>query len=313
MAHWLDKVVEIMEAKTDDLRELARIAGYDPADFYHGTPMDGADLRGQDLTGMQFTDLDLSKVKYDENTRLSDASKPLRFRDFDAAPEMIVVPAGEFLMGSRDGEGYDNERPQHKVVIKNRLAVGVSPVTRGEFAAFFVATHYKVKQWAYLDFKQEDDHPVVDVSWYDSQAYAAWLRESSGGKVYRLLSEAEWEYCCRAGTTSVYSTGDSITAEQANFGGNSLGTTPVSRFPPNPWGLRDMHGNVREWCEDNWPPNYQHAPQDGSVWKGADASSRVLRGGSWNDLPHFLRSASRYRSRPYVRNSRVGFRVARTL
>jgi formylglycine-generating enzyme required for sulfatase activity len=141
----------------------------------------------------------------------------------------------------------------------------------------------------------------------------AWLRERSGGKAYRLLSEAEWEYCCRAGTTSAYSTGDEITPAQANFGLNSKGTTPVSRFPPNAWGLRDMHGNVWEWCEDNWHPNYQGAPEDGSVWKGGDTSSRVLRGGSWFNNPHLLRSASRDRSLPDDRNSNVGFRVARTL
>jgi formylglycine-generating enzyme required for sulfatase activity len=186
-----------------------------------------------------------------------------RFRDFDGAPEMIVVPAGEFLMGSRDGEGRDDEHPQHKVMIKRPFAVRITPVTRAEFAAFVGATNHKIepgafvwdgqqckydptKSWRDPGFKQADDHPVVCVNWYDAQAYAAWLKERSGGKAYRLLSEAEWEYCCRAGTTSAYSTGEEITPEQANFGLNSEGTTPVSRFPTNPWGLHDMHGNVLE-------------------------------------------------------------------
>jgi formylglycine-generating enzyme required for sulfatase activity len=134
------------------------------------------------------------------------------------------------------------------------------------------------------------------------------------GKAYRLLSEAEWEYCCRAGTATAYSTGDAITAEQANFGGNSNGTTPVSKFPPNPWGLRDMHGNVWEWCEDRWHEDYSgNPPSDGSVWRSEDQSFRVLRGGSWGSNPENLRSADRYGGLPDYRDNLVGFRVARTL
>jgi formylglycine-generating enzyme required for sulfatase activity len=256
-----------------------------------------------------------------------------RFRDFDAAPEMIVVPAGTFLMGSRDGEGDDSERPQHQVIIKKPFLVSISPVTRGEFATFIGATNHQIKLGAYLwddgrqreddpskswrdpGFKQEDDHPVVCVNWHDAQAYVAWLRERSGGKAYRLLSEPEWEYCCRAGMISAYSTGDEITPAQANFGRNSKGTTPVSSFSANPWGLRDMHGNVWEWCEDNWHEDYYNGnpPADGSVWRGRNPSSRVLRGGSWFNVPHLLRSAVRFWGPPDYRDYRVGFRVARTL
>ena len=254
-----------------------------------------------------------------------------RFRDFDTAPEMIVVPAGEFVTGSPDAEGDDNERPQHKVTIKNVFAVGIAPVTRGEFAAFISATDHTIqagayartdqgwkndpsKSWRDPGFRQQDDHPVVCVNWRDAQAYVAWLRERSGGKAYRLLSEADWEYCCRAGTASAYSAGESITPEQANFGENAKGTTSVFRFPPNPWGLRDMHGNVWEWCEDNWHENYKgNPPTDGSVWRGGDASLRVLRGGSWISDPRDLRSANRVWLRPRDRYSDVGFRVARTL
>jgi formylglycine-generating enzyme required for sulfatase activity len=241
-----------------------------------------------------------------------------RFQDFDAGPQMIVVPPGDFMMGSPKGEGADEERPQHKVEMKNAFAVGISPVTRGEFATFIDETNYKIdpfsnRSWRAPGFDQEDDHPAVVVSWHEAQAYVAWLRERSGGKAYRLLSEAEWEYCCRAGTKTAYSTGDTITLEQANFGPNSGGTTSPLRFPPNRWGLRDMHGNVWEWCEDNWHPNYDGAPEDGSVWKGGDASSRVLRGGSWVNDPQVLRSAFRLRDRPDDRSSGIGFRVARTL
>jgi len=243
-----------------------------------------------------------------------------KFRDFDGAPEMIVVPRGRYLMGSLAGDedAEESERPQHEVIIASPFAVGVSPVTRGEFARFAEATGYEVealgnRSWRQPGFEQTDDHPVVLVSWHDAQAYVAWLRERSRGETYRLLSEAEWEYCCRAGTTSAYSTGDDITPELANFGRDSATTTPVARFPANPWGLRDMHGNVWEWCEDNWHSNYEGAPVDGSVWKGGDTSLRVLRGGSWGSDPQVLRSACRVRGQPGYRISYIGFRVARTL
>jgi formylglycine-generating enzyme required for sulfatase activity len=252
-----------------------------------------------------------------------------RFRDLPAAPEMIVVPAGKFLMGSADGEGGDDERPRHEVTIGRPFAVGIAPVTRGQFASFVEATNHEIdggahvwtgqkweldstKSWRDPGFRQTDEHPVVCVSWHDARAYSAWLSERTG-KAYRLLSEAEWEYCCRAGRTSAYSTGDTITPEQASFARKS-GTTPVSAFPPNPWGLRDMHGNVWEWCEDNWHEDYSgDPPADGSVWSGGDASFRVLRGGSWDDIPLILRSADRFRDVPGLRNVNVGFRVARTL
>src|SRR3954447_21170828 len=123
MAHWLDKVVEILKADTADLRELALIAGYDLADFYRGTVLAGADLTGQDLAGM-------------------------RFRDFDGAPEMIVVPDGTFLMGSLEGEGGDGERPQHRVTIKGPFAVSIAPINRSEFAAFIRVTNYKNQKGA---------------------------------------------------------------------------------------------------------------------------------------------------------------------
>ena len=221
-------------------------------------------------------------------------------------------------MGSLEGEGDRDELPQHGVTIANRFAVGVCPVTRGEFAAFVEATDYKMEDgrrasWHDPGFRQDDDHPVVYVSWHDAQAYVTWLRERSGGNAYRLLSEAEWEYCCRARTESAYSTGKSITRAQANFG-NAKGTTSVFKFPPNAWRLRDMHGNVWEWCEDNWHEDYKgNPPRDGSVWPGGDALLRVLRGGSGGNVPQLLRSADRNWFQPDVRGGNVGFRVARTL
>jgi formylglycine-generating enzyme required for sulfatase activity len=234
-------------------------------------------------------------------------------------PELVIVPAGSFLMGSPDREGHLWEQPQRAVTIAYRFAVGVCPVTRGEFAAFVEATGHKAeddggRSWRDPGFRQDDDHSAVCVNWHDAQAYVAWLKARSDGKSYRLLSEAEWEYCCRAGTLSAYSTGESITSAQANFGRDANGTTSVFKFPPNPWRLRDMHGNVWEWCEDNWHDDYNgDPPSDGSVWLGGDASLRVLRGGSWVNLPEDFRSAERMSVHSVNRGDLVGVRVARTL
>jgi formylglycine-generating enzyme required for sulfatase activity len=147
------------------------------------------------------------------------------------------------------------------------------------------------------------------VSWEDTQAYVDWLSQKTG-KSY--LSEAEWEYCCRAGTPTEYSFGDTINRRQAQF--RQRETAEVGRFPPNAWGLYDMHGNVWEWCADNWHPTYKRAPGDGSVWRGGNASFRVRRGGSWASAASWdLRSAYRYSGPFDDRSQYVGFRVARTL
>jgi formylglycine-generating enzyme required for sulfatase activity len=328
------KVLETLIGMASDGREprfaeLAQAAGLDPARDFVGASLCDLDFRDEDLQGFDFSHADLSGVDFRRANiaGVSFAGADLtgaiglvgaRFRDFVAAPEMIVVRAGSFLMGSSDDDkkGHDGERPQHAVMIKSPFVVGVAPVTRGEFAAFIGDTKYKMdsdskRSWRKPGFAQTDDHPVVLVTWHDAHAYVAWLRQRSGGKDYRLLTEAEWEYCCRAGTVSTYSTGNAITPAQANFG--EKGTTPVSRFPPNPWGLRDMHGNVWEWCEDSWHPNYEGAPEDGSIWPGGDAPFRVLRGGSWISDPQFHRSADRNRDLPDYRDYDVGFRVARTL
>jgi formylglycine-generating enzyme required for sulfatase activity len=241
-----------------------------------------------------------------------------RFRDFDGGPEMIVVPAGTFLMGSPKSESDGvHERPRHPVSIARPFAVGIGPVTRGEFAAFVKATRPQLgkgsSSWLYPGFEQAEDHPVVCVSWHDAKTYVAWLRDQSH-KDYRLLSEAEWEYCCRAGTTTTYNIGNTITREQANFGENLKLTTSFSKFPPNDWGLHDMHGNVWEWCGDHWHDSYEgDPPADGSVWVNDVTELRVLRGGSSVSDPQNLRSASRSRDLPDIRDHDIGFRVARSL
>jgi formylglycine-generating enzyme required for sulfatase activity len=244
---------------------------------------------------------------------------------------MVVISAGQFMMGSPAGIGDSNEHPQRRVTIAQPFAVGLAPVTRAEFAAFVAATGHKAEGGAYIwdgnqvkldktnswrgpAFQQGDDHPVVCVNWHDAEAYVAWLRKATGNKPYRLLSETEWEYCCRAGTSTAYSTGEKIEQHQANFAMNEKGTTPFSKYPANAWGLRDMHGNVWEWCADNWQPDDTgNPPNDGSVWLGGDATFRVVRGGSWYFYPHDPRSARRGQFRPDYRGNDIGFRVARTL
>jgi formylglycine-generating enzyme required for sulfatase activity len=237
------------------------------------------------------------------------------FRDAPFAPELVVIPAGEFMMGSTEREegGDEDERPQHRVTITQRFAIGRFAVTFDEYDQFCEARGREKpadKIWGRW--------PVINVSWDDAQAYIAWLSQETG-KTYRLPSEAEWEYACRAGTTSRYSFGDAITKKKANYDDSGLGRTwKVGAYPANPWGLHDMHGNVSEWAEDDWHENYRGAPSDGSAWKDPETSSTprrwVLRGGSWRDNSRDCRSAHRLRHDASFRIVlHFGFRVARTL
>ncbi len=223
-------------------------------------------------------------------------------------PETVTLDAGTFIMGSDEA---DYERPTHEVKISSRFAIGRYPVTFDEYDQFIEATgRNKADDMSWGRGRR----PVINVSWDDAQAYVAWLGEQAG-KAYRLPSEAEWEYACRAGTTTRYSFGDEITDKDANYGEPELGKTmEVGSYPANPWGLYDMHGNVWEWVEDDWHDTYNGAPDDGSAWTtGRDSDSRVLRGGSWYDARGSLRSAFRYRVTAGNRLNLLGFRVARTL
>jgi formylglycine-generating enzyme required for sulfatase activity len=232
------------------------------------------------------------------------------FRDAPFAPELVVLPQGEFMMGlttmHKDGQ------PQHRVTIARRFAIGRYPVTFDEYDRFCQSKNRN---------KPEDQgwgrgpRPVIRVSWQDAQAYVAWLSQETG-RTYRLPSEAEWEYACRAGTTSLYSFGDTMTPENANSADSGLGrTSKVDAYPANPWGLYDMHGNVWEWVEDDWHENYGGAPSDGSAWKDAARDSRlcVLRGGSWSVKSWDCWSAFRSVYDIGGRLNDVGFRVGRTL
>jgi len=289
------------------------------------------------------------------------------FKDHVHGPEMVVVPAGSFMMGSPSSEvrwsGYDGrEEPQHKVTIAKPFAVGRHAITRGNFTTFVDAAGHKIEGGAYVRndkyrspegylmedpvwaydpkaswrnprFIQDDSHSVVCINWWDANAFVTWLTKESG-KIYRLLSEAEQEYAMRAGTTTPFWWGSSISVSKANYDGNySYGgtdqmyggsdqkdtnrgkTVPVDNFEPNPWGLYQVHGNVWEWTEDCWHDTYNGAPTDGSAWTKActNGSRRVVRGGSWCDAPVNLRSAYRREYTSSQRFDYFGFRVGRTL
>jgi formylglycine-generating enzyme required for sulfatase activity len=239
------------------------------------------------------------------------------FRDFDAGPEMVVVPAGELWMGSKDGEGYDNERPRHKVTIPRAFAVGKYAVTFAEWDAYVADGPGGIlnfgKRYSPSDEGWgRDRRPVINVSWGDAKAYIKWLSDKTG-RPYRFLSEAEWEYACRAGSETAYSFGDneSDLGRHAWYLSNSGGKThPVGEKAANDFGLRDMHGNVWEWCEDCWNNNYHYAR---FAWILGNSSLRVVRGGSLIVLPGDARAATRNCSIVGDRSSNLGFRVARTL
>ena len=230
-------------------------------------------------------------------------------------PAMVVLPTGRFRMGDLDGDGFRNERPVHTVTISRRIAMGQYPVTFQEYDRFVAAT----------DAERPDDsgwgrgrRPVINVSWEDAEAYAAWLSEQTG-KRYRLPSESEWEYAARAGTETAYSWGNEIGVNRANcddFGSKWSGeqTSPVGSFAPNGFGLYDMHGNVWEWVEDCWHKNYKGAPSDGSVWtSGGNSAKRVVRGGCFMNLPQDLRCARRQSCIPSIAFYVFGFRLVQDL
>lgn len=229
-------------------------------------------------------------------------------------PQMIRIKPGRFVMGSPDSEPgrTADEGPQHDVVIDYSFEVGKYPVTFREWDAaarlgacngYLPSDHGWGGDW----------RPVINVSWEHVQAYLRFLTARTG-KSYRLLSEAEWEYCCRAGSTTVYAFGDRLTTRSQGVVFAYTKTVPVNRLWANRWGLVSMHGNVWEWTEDCWNNSYNEAPSDGSAWRSGDCSRRVLRGGSWVSIPLGLRSAIRVGVDPADRGSNlVGFRVARTL
>ncbi|OOG64853.1 sulfatase-modifying factor protein [Rhodanobacter sp. B04] len=275
-------------------------------------------------------------------------------------PAMVVIPTGSFQMGAADSDGdrVESQLPQHAVTIDKGFAMARSAVSVGQFREFVRASGYvpdSVKlggasvydersgamrddssatwQDDYAGRKADDDLPVVNISWNDAKAYADWLSQRTG-KVYRLPSEAEFEYALRGGTTSRYWWGDgSPTHLVENLTGSGdrsrsgrrwshafrgyrdgyWGPAPVMTFAPNPFGLYDINGNVSEWTADCWHDSYLRAPNDGSAWLNPGCVAHVVRGGSWGSSPEQVISAYRQGASSDVRSGRVGFRVVREL
>jgi formylglycine-generating enzyme required for sulfatase activity len=227
-------------------------------------------------------------------------------------PAMVEISPGAFVMGETVEDKFttDTERPAHEVMIGRGFMLGCFPITVGEFRAFSSAHAAG----------EDPSWPAVNVDWNEACAYCAWLR-SETGEAFRLPSEAEWEFACRAGTRSPFATGIEITTADANFlyaeNGERIGIgsrTAVGRYATNAFGLGDLHGNVCEWVEDVWHVDYRGAPADGSAWVvGGDSERRVIRGGAWDYLPRLLRSAWRDSLPVNHRRDNVGFRIARTL
>ena len=226
-------------------------------------------------------------------------------------PEMITIPAGTFQMGDLDRNGDDNEHPVHKVIMRDNLALSKTEVTFADYDLFALSTGRPLPQdngWG------RANRPVINISWNDANAYAHWIRQQTG-QPYRLPSEAEWEYAARAGSPTQYSWGNEVGTNLAAcddcgsaFDGEK--TAPTGSFPANSFGLHDMHGNVYEWVSDCYNPNYDQAPTDGSSWDVGQCNDRVMRGGSWYDIPRLIRSASRYRHPSNTSRNTWGFRLA---
>jgi len=261
--------------------------------------------------------------KIDRITKTKEKTEELTKQGNSIGMKFTLIPAGEFYMGSEES---DDEKPVHKVKINNPFYLGTYPVTQREWKAVMGDNP--------SDFKG-DDLPVEGVSWHDVQKFIMKLNEKEGTDKYRLPSEAEWEYACRAGTTTRYSFGDdeSKLGDYGWYAENSGSRSPkkgdffgydeddwsenrwkgkthsVGQKKPNPWGLYDMHGNVWEWVQDEWHSSYDRAPTDGSAWESGDGAFRVYRGGSWFSYAGDCRSADRFHFVPRYRGFSLGFRL----
>ena len=282
------------------------------------------------------------------------------FQDCSDCPQMTVVPAGSFQMGNLEGPpseaerasrppwmSVDDEFPVRQVTLDRDFAVATYPITVAQYKAFLDDSDYVPEPgcnrfdpatvqliedtdsgWQFPFFETAGDHPVTCVNWHDATAYAAWLSEKTGAS-YRLLTEAEFEYAARAGTTTPYYTGTSVTPQDGNYGpprGPAAAsaetdawafTAPVGQFPANAFGLYDMAGNVFEWLQDCRAFDYEGAPADGSAWAPADEPDACevaqLRGGSWQSGPFSLRSSNRDQNFRSARLNQYGIRVAKDL
>lgn len=338
---------------------LSRLAGLHPGRHWRGANLRGVEFGDDNLHGFDFRLADLRGAKLsraqglraemfvaavlDATTELPPALRDklwpprtalARWRERipglpeEACPDMVTLPVGQFVMGAPTTEkgSEDGERPQRKVRVLRPVAIGRCAVTFAQWDGA-VAAGFSPASGAE---RPDDggwgrgDRPVINVSWTDARAYCAWLTVRLGASLgrYRLPSEAEWEYACRAGTETEFSFGSTITPTQANYDGTvAYGrgkrgeyrerTVPVGSLPANGWGLHEMHGNVWEWCEDGYGP-YPAARTGTAPLSYGNESPRVLRGGSWDFIPRGLRSAFRNKDATEARGNYVGFRLARS-
>ncbi len=234
--------------------------------------------------------------------------------------DMVYIPGGKFMMGSPEGEGYDDEKPQHEVTVP-AFFMGKYPITQAQWREVSALPRVERDLEPDPSYFKGENLPVESIYWDDAVEFCVRLSNKTG-KNYRLPSEAEWEYACRAGTETAFYFGETITSQLANYRGSTFAdepkgeyrgkTTDVGIFHPNSFGLYDMHGNIWEWCADAWHENYQESPADGSPWIGnmsdSDNQNSLLRGGSWLDYAVYCRSASR--NSGFGDSHGGGFRVA---
>lgn len=257
------------------------------------------------------------KVELENKQREEDKQRnikiPKNFTSLSTGMELVLVPAGEFLMGSNDNSW---EKPVHKVIINKPFYIGEYPVTQRQWKLIMKdIKHIKHSNLKVLD------NPNSGITWYEVKEFIRKLNKIEDTDKYRLPSEAEWEYACRAGTTTRYYFGDdeSRLGNYAWYDENADSRThPVGIKNPNPWGLYDMHGNVLELCQDKWHDNYESAPSDGSAWRDIRTrkesdSSHVMRGGSYNNHSRSCRSSSRGKVPPLGHSHNLGFRVVREI
>ena len=344
----LRRIIQVSYACDLGFVELVGLAELDSTRVFRGVVARNIDMRRQDLAGFDFTgatfigcDLrgaDLSRTigvthemleasLIDETTQLplprdgtfwASGQPPTWAEDWgldsygpwvsfrvprnDAMQRMRWIVPGRFMMGSPDTEEdrLENEGPVHLVTIEKGFWIFETACSEGLWAAVMGKPQRRQRRPSF---------PVIDVSWNDARSFVRRLNEIQPGLALCLPSESKWEYACRAGTRTPYSFGTSISQEQVCFESNS--PVAVGSLPPNRWGLREMHGNVWEWCEDNWHPGFMGAPDDGTEWVGGGAQGRVVRGGSWLYKARNVRAACRCGYDPSGHDGNVGFRCVR--